>query len=186
LSPVVAAVRNAAPASAGLSGWALLAIDGLLLALPQREVCTIDLIANLKHLGSGHSWGSSHQAQGGESGADMPGNPAPGYEVGWLLQDGGAAWPVYSFDGELRIQKQMPDKRRLCIFIGSGSHVTGIACDRLELLETDDVLSVDAIPGCMAGVASPITGFARHQSVVVAVLNATSLHGYLACPGSRT
>jgi hypothetical protein len=80
----------------------------------------------------------------------------------------------------LQLQHPVPPARRLCVFIEAHDAVTGIACDRVQLLATDAELTVEPVPGCMTGMPSPITGFARHQAGITVVVTATVLADYLA------
>ena len=156
-----------------IAGWLVLAIDNLRLALPQREVRLIELLTDLAPSASG-------DVQGDTSAAQAPSGQAGGVSaIGWLLRRQGAAWPVYALDAGLHPQPAPPPARRLCVFIGTQADVIGFACDRVQLLATDAELTVEPVPGCMTGMASPITGFARHQKGITSVVTAAMLAAYL-------
>jgi hypothetical protein len=231
MSALATAVRDAAPQARPIAGWMVLAIDGLRLALPQRDVRLIELLADLAPATAGDVHGSTSVAGGRTPGAtdvhgstsvaggrtpgatdvhgstsvaggrtpgatDVHGSTsvaqAPSAEadgarrtpgaraIGWLSRKEGEPWPVYCLDGGLQLQHPVPPARRLCVFIEAHDAVTGIACDRVQLLATDAELTVEPVPGCMTGMPSPITGFARHQAGITVVVTATVLADYLA------
>jgi hypothetical protein len=184
----------------------VLAIDGLRLALPQRDVRLIELLADLAPATAGDVHGSTSVAgapcgeansarrtpgatdvHGSTSVAQAPSAEADGARrtpgaraIGWLSRKEREPWPVYCLDGGLQLQHPVPPARRLCVFIEAHDAVTGIACDRVQLLATDAELTVEPVPGCMTGMPSPITGFARHQAGITVVVTATVLADYLA------
>jgi hypothetical protein len=188
MSALATAVRDAAPQARPIAGWMVLAIDGLRLALPQRDVRLIELLADLAPPTAGDVHGSTSVAGGRTPGAtdvhgstSVAGGRTPGARaIGWLSRKEGEPWPVYCLDGGLQLQHPLPPARRLCVFIEAHGAVTGIACDRVQLLATDAELTVEPVPGCMTGMPSPITGFARHQAGITAVVTATVLADYLA------
>ena len=157
MSAAANAVRDAVPEALRAAGWLVLTIDSLRLALPQRDVRLIELVADLQPVAA-------------------EGEPA----IGRLLHEDADPWPAYCLDGELHLQRPVPAVRRICVFIEAGDHVTGIACDRVQSLATDAELTVEPVPGCMTGIRSPITGFARYQAEITAVLDAAALAAYLA------
>jgi hypothetical protein len=157
MSAAANAVRDAVPEALRTAGWLVLTIDSLRLALPQREVRLIELVADLQPVA-------------------IEDGPA----IGWLLHKDADPWPAYCLDGELLLQRPVPAARRICVFIEAGGLVTGIACDRVQSLATDAELTVEPVPGCMTGIRSPITGFARYQADITAVLSVTALAAYLA------
>ena len=161
MSAAASALRDVAPpavneASFTAAGWLVLVIDGLRLALPQRDVRLIELAAELQ-----------------------PATVADGQVIGWLPREDADPWPVYSFDGGLRLQRPAAETRRLCVFIEAGGQTTGIACDRVHALATDVELAVEPVPGCMTGIPSPLAGFARDQGGITAVLDVAALSGYI-------
>ncbi len=147
-------VRSSEPGIAG--GWLLLALDGLRLALPQREVVLITLMDDL--------------TAAGRDDAD---------EIGMLLRPQGPSWPVFGLDGVLGLERRPSETRRSCVFFGSGGEMRGLACDHLWSLASDADLSVAPVPGCLRAVRSPITGFARYRDGLVAVTHASELVAYL-------
>jgi hypothetical protein len=183
MSALAAVVHDATPVARPIAGWMVLAIDGLRLALPQCDVRLIELLVDLASSKPDEAAGSTRVAAAPCGAAnDARGTPAAsgGLEIGWRLRRKGEPWPVYCLDSGLRLQYPVPAARRMCVFIEAHGHVAGIACDRVLLLATDAALSVQPVPGCMTGMPSPITGFARHQAGITAVATATALAGYLA------
>lgn len=150
-----APLATAQPATA--AGWLVLAIDGLELALAQRSVRQVELIGDLHRAG-----------------------PASGSgPAAWLARRAGPSWPAYCVDGELRRLAEVPATRRLGVFFDTGETVCGILCDRVTTLASDAALTVEPLPGCMAGPASPLTGVARLGAGIAAVTSAAALFAYL-------
>jgi hypothetical protein len=158
MSATARAMHDTAPPSAAhTAGWVVLAIGGQHLALAQRDVRLMELVADL-----------------------TPPTVDTQYEIGWLARKNDEPWPVYCLDDELRLQRQAPAARRVCVFVATDTGTIGIACDRVQSLALDADLAVDPVPGCMTGVPSPIAGFARHKGGITAVLSPTALAGYIA------
>ena len=149
------AQSRVAPENAA-TGWLLLAIDGLRLALPQREIRLITLVGDLRI--------PAHN--------DTP-------EIGALAREDGTPWPVYALDGTLALDGRDSNSRRHCVFFESGGTVLGLLCDRLWSVANDARLLPEAVPGCLRARRSPITGFARHHDGLVAVTGAADLASYL-------
>lgn len=152
---IVQARSRVAPENAA-DGWLLLAIDGLRLALPQREIRLIALAGSLTT--------PAHH--------DTP-------EIGMLVREDGTPWPVYALDGALALEGRDSNTRRHCVFFESGGVVLGLLCDRLWSLAADARLLPEPVPGCLRVRRSPITGFARHRDGLVAVTGAADLASYL-------
>ena len=183
MNALAVVVHDAPPVARPIAGWMVLAIDGLRLALPQRDVRLIELLTDLAPSIAGDVQGGTRVAVapfGEANGARRTATATGELEIGWLSRKEGEPWPVYCLDGGLRLQYPVPPVRRMCVFIEAQGDVTGIACDRVQLLATDADLTVEPVPGCMTGIPSPITGFARHQGGVTVVVTATALAGYLA------
>ena len=138
-----------------VSGWLVLAIGDLRLALPQGEARQIELAA------------------------DLDAGDADGHEAGWLRRRSGDSWPAYSLDPALRVQPRAPSERRLCVFFVVREGARGILCDRVWSLAADDDLRREPLAGCMTGPLSPVAGLARFQERVAVVTSAAALGGYL-------
>lgn len=149
------AAAHAIPA-ATTTGWMVLAIGDQRLALAQRDVRLIGLVADLKLSAAGES-----------------------LEVGWLLQKNGSSWPVYCFDEALSLQRPAPAHRHVCVFFAAGEETLGILGDRVWSLAADADIVVEPLPACMTGLPSPVMGIANYQDSVVAVLGAGQIASYL-------
>jgi hypothetical protein len=143
--------------SLNISGWVVLAIGALRLALPQRDVRQIEPAADLKESAAGE-----------------------GLEVGWFLRDGTRSWPAYGLDEQLRLERPAAPARRLCVFTATDDEVRGIVCNRVWSLAADADLGVEPVPGCMIGPRSPATGLARFDDGVALVSDGAALAAYLA------
>lgn len=137
-------------------GWLVLALDGLRLALPQREIRLIALTGDL---------------------TAPERDTAP--EVGTLARADGLRWPAFSLDGTLALEPRPSRTRRSCVFFETNGAVRGLVCDRLWSLATDAELTAEPVPGCLRVRRSPITGFGRYRDGLVAVTRAADLASYL-------
>ncbi len=146
---------DAAPES--IAGWAVLAIDELWLALPQRDVRQFQLASDLE-----------------TAGTDMA------KAVGQLVASNGESWPAYNLDGSLKLQQAVPEARGVCIFFEREGRTFGLLCDRVWPLEGDTDLTVDPMPGCIKSRSSPITGLTQFQNRIAMVTNGAALSSYLA------
>jgi hypothetical protein len=154
---MAAAALKLAATAPSISGWAVLAIGAVRLALPQRGVRQIDLAVDLKISAAGE-----------------------GPAIGWLVRKSGASWPVYCLDERFGFEHPAPADRRLCVFFGSGDDVQGILCNHVWSLPSDADLAIEPLPGCATGQRSPATGLAQFMEGVSLVTSATALAAYLA------
>lgn len=136
-----------------VSGWAVLTLDGLRLALPQRDIVTLELASGLMV------------------------SPVGNVEVGTFVQNN-STWPVYALDAALTLQAAGVT-RRLCAFFQSSGPVQGILCDAFILLPSDGDLVAEALPGCMVHPHSPITSYALREHQMIAATTAQRLGIYL-------
>ena len=147
-------VARTSPTPATLAGWALLVMDGLTIALPQKDIVTIELSTAL---------------QPAESGSD---------EIGWLAQNAGR-WPVYCLDRHFASAPALAESVRVCMLFRSEQRILGLAGMQISLLAVDADLSVPPLPACLARPGSPLIGLALHRDVIVAVVHAQALADYL-------
>ena len=150
-TPPAETARSIAP------GWAVLGIDELRLALPQRDLRRFELASDLEAPGA-----KSAPAAGQFTAADD------------------ASWPAYNLDGTLHLQRVTPGARSLCAFFDAEGQTRGLLCDRVWSLAEDADLVVEALPGCMKGPPSPATGLARFQGRIAMVTNRDAISSYLA------
>lgn len=142
---------HAAPAA--VTGWAVLTLDGLRLALPQRDMVTLELASVLQM------------------------NPPGRVEVGRFVQKN-RTWSVYALDAALALQTAGVTQR-LCAFFKTAGQVRGLLCDTFSLLPQDDDLIAEPQPGCMAQVFSPLDGYVLRENQMVATTSAQRLGAYL-------
>lgn len=139
--------------SAGVAGWAVLSVDQLRLALPQRDMVSLELAGTLSN--------------------DTRQPP----QAGRLVLENGE-WPAYALDAALLPQPGAA--RRLCVFFRARADVLGVLCDALVLLPADSDLVAETLPGCMISVHSPVLGYALRDARVIAVTSAQALEAYIA------
>lgn len=154
MSAVAQRNARAAPAPATLEGWALLVMDGLTLALPQRDVVTIELTTALQFSAPGDN------------------------EIGWLTQNA-KRWPVYCLDRDFASAPALADTARVCLLFRSEQRILGLAGTQISLLAADADLSVPPLPVCFTRRGSPLIGLALHHDAIVTVVNAQALSDYL-------
>jgi hypothetical protein len=138
-------------------GWAVLVIDELWLAMPQRDVRQFALASDLEASGA-------NLAQAG----------------GQPLAGSGESWPVYSLDGSLQLQRATPKARSICVFFDAEGQTHGLLCDRVWSLAEDADLVVETLPGCIKGRPSPATGLAQFRNRIAMVTSRGALSAYLA------
>lgn len=167
------AVTHAAPAPLTLAGWALLTMDGVTLALPQKDIVTIELVSALQPVQDG------------------------GNEIGWFAQDA-QRWPVYCLDRGFALAPTLAPAVRVCVLFRCNSYTPplpalspsvrgnvnelrtlGLAGTQVSLLAADADLSVPPLPTCLARPGSPLAGLALHRDAIVAVVHAQPLGLYL-------
>ena len=149
-----------AAASVTLTGWALLTMDGVTLALPQRDIATIELVSALQPPG----------ADGGP-------------EIGRFAHDA-ERWPVYCLDRRLAPAPALVTAARVCMLFRSDGRTLGLAGKQVSLLAADADLAVQPLPACLARPGSPLTGLALHRDRIVAVMHAPALTEYLSPLGA--
>lgn len=143
--------------AATIAGWAVLAIDALWLALPQRDVRQFEVASNLQERAAGAA-----------------------AEVGRFIAGSGESWPVYNLDESLRLQRRAPAARRICVFFEAPGETSGLLCDRVWSLPQDTDLHVEPVPGCFTGLPSPTTGLAQFRKRMAVVTNRGAICLYLA------
>lgn len=143
------------------SPYVLLGLDGLDLVLPQRDVRSLEPIADIVF-------------------APMPGY---GTAVGFI-DFIGANRPVYCLDGTLSALRKAPLERRVCALLGRGGRLWGLLCDRVAILE-ESSLQPQLIPPCMDSPAAPVDGFALYAERLVLMTGAEPLSRLLAVPSDQ-
>ena len=138
-------------------GWAVLVIDELWLALPQRDVRQFGLTSELE--------------------APAANLPRAG---GQFPAESGEFWPAYSLDGSLQLQQVTPEVRSVCVFFEAGGKTRGLLCDRVWSLADNADLVVEPMPGCAKGPPSPATGLAQFRGRIAMVTDPSALSTYLA------
>lgn len=140
-----------------LTGWALLSMDGLVLALPQKDIVTIVLAADLQ------------PAPDAGMGSDRA--------TGWITLDAQYR-PVYCLDGHLAVASTLISAVRVLLF-RSDERILGLAGTHISLLANDSDIVVPPLPACLKQPGSPLVGLALRNNAIVYVLNAQMLGRYL-------
>ncbi len=140
------------------SPYVLLGLDELELVLPQRDVRSLEPMADIVF-------------------APMPESGTAIGHIDFI----GAYRPVYCLDGVLSVLREAPLERRVCVLLGRGDQLRGLLCDRAAILE-ESSLQPQPIPPCMDSPASPVGGFALYAGRLVLMTGAEALSQWLAVP----
>ncbi len=136
-------------------GWVLFAFDGLRFVVPQKDVKTIELHSALQIAVDGEA------------------------QTGWYEQ-AGELWPAYSLDRNLALQAHLPRARQFCVFMEAAGKVSGVLCDHVSILESDDELAVQPMARCLVAEHSPLRGLGLHNGEVVLATRSADFAAYLA------
>lgn len=90
----------------------------------------------------------------------------------------GAWWPVYGLSGELRLLRQLPEQRRVCLLLDNGADRFGLVADEFEMLTPPPPLF--AVPACMAPPDGLIRALARFETRIGGVTDTEGLAARLA------
>jgi hypothetical protein len=143
--------------SATAPGWAVLAIDELFLALPQRDICLFEVATDLQ----------AREVNLAEA-------------IGYFQTHRDESWPVYRLDGALQLQRAVSEKRRIYVFFEAQGQTRGLLCDRVWSLAEDADIAAEPMPGCIKGPPSPATGLTQFRDRIAMVTDRAALSSYLA------
>lgn len=145
---------NLSPASAILQGWALLTIDDIKLAVPQKDIVTIGLVSVLQ--------------------------PAQdvGNAIGWFLHNEERRL-VYCLDRNLVPVPMLTKTARVCVLVRTHERIFGLVGTQVVLLASNADLLVQPLPSCLVQSGSPLAGFALHHDSLVLSININLLADYL-------
>jgi hypothetical protein len=147
-----AVLKPAAPVQT--PGWVVLVIDDLKLALPQRDVRTIDVVSALEVATDGDA------------------------VAAWLVHND-ARWPAYDVDEQLSPRSTTPTRRRFCVFLHDGDALAGILCDAVSLLVADADLVMASIPAALIEPHSPVRWAGLADGQMLAATRGDLLLAYL-------
>jgi len=159
MSAISRSLTSAATPTA-LAGWALLSMDGLMLALPQKDIVSIVLTADL------------------QPAPEATLEPATGSDraIGWLKQDA-QYWPVYCLDRHLAVSTLIGAARVL--LFRSGERILGLVGTQVSLLANDADIVAPPLHACLKRPGSPLVGLALRNNAIVTVINAQMLGRYI-------
>ena len=136
--------------------YALLTIEQHMLLLPQREVCTLESVLNIR-----------------------TGNP-PDDGVGWL-SFGHHDWPVYGMDTALNPLSAVPANQRICALLTLEEGYFGLLCSNASTAQSSAV-ACRPLPRAMAKPLTPIRALVWFGDRVGLVSTAIALAAYLSVP----
>lgn len=144
-----------------LTGWVLLSMGGLMLALPQKDIVTTVLTADLQSAPEA----SPETGMGSDR------------AIGWLKLEAQYS-PVYCLDGHLAVVSTLIGAARVLLF-RSDERILGLAGTHISLLANDADIVVPPLPACLKQPGSPLVGLALRNNAIVYVINAQMLGRYL-------
>ena len=142
------------PAAATLAGWALLTMDGVRLALPQKDIVTIGLVAAL-----------------------LPAQDAVN-AIGCFVHNG-ERWLVYCLDRCFVPVPMLATTARVCVLVRVQERIFGLVGTQVVLLASNADLEVQPLPACLVQSGSPLAGLALHNDGIVLSVHASLLADYL-------
>lgn len=161
MNAISRSLTSATTPTTALTGWALLSMDGLVLALPQKDIVTIVLAADLQPAPEA----SPETGMGSDR------------AMGWLKLNAQYR-PVYCLDGHLAVASTLISAVRVLLF-RSDERILGLAGTQISLLANDSDIVVPPLPACLKQPGSPLVGLALRNNAIVYVLNAQMLGRYL-------
>lgn len=136
--------------------YALLAFAGIQLALPQRDVVSIDLAT------------------------DIDTSAAAGNRLGTLAK-AGRQWSVYALSDSFDVLHQLVDQRRFCVSFGSGTddNAFALSCELVEAVSVANAGIVQPLAECMLMPAMPMQHCFRNDKGLVLVSDQLGIRDYL-------
>lgn len=137
----------------GQRPFSLLNIGGLHLAVPQKDIDTL------------------------EPAADIDGGSVPPHGIGWVRL-GRQRWPVFCLSAELRPLTHLPPDHGTCAVLATEGHAIGLVCADVSLIHLPEAAMVP-LPAAMALPGRPIRGLAQREGQVLCLSSARDLAEYV-------
>ena len=125
------------------ANFAVLALDGFRLLLPQNEIHRLEPMEDIEPV------------EGDET------------HAGWATLDD-KRWPVYCLSANLRAMAAIPASRRVCVLLEHLDRYFGLACEQVGILKGTQ-MRVFPLPACMRTPGTPVRALAIHQDRVLSV-----------------
>jgi len=145
--------RQIRASSVAVASFTLLHIDQTMLLIPRGDVRALELAI------------------------DMDRQACPAGGTGWIAF-GQQRCPVYCPSAELDWRADLPPDRNVCALIGAGSHIFGLLCGEVALVNSDDI-ALHKMPAAMAAADSPFRQLAIHGSRLACVSSAEEIFARL-------
>jgi CheW-like protein len=127
---------------------AVLSLGAVKLCLPQNEIRTLEPVLDLREVDAG-------------------------LVVGVIeVEDG--EWPVFCLSEDLVPQPELPIGRRVCVLLGHGEVLFGLACERVESLQAVLVRSVP-VPEAVAREGSAIRSLGLYGEEILCMSSTRAL-----------
>lgn len=134
----------------------VLSIGAVKLCLPQNEIRTLEPVLDLREVDEGLA-------------------------VGVMEVDDGV-WPVFCLSEDLVPQSDLPVERRVCVLLGHGETLFGLACERVESLQAALVRLVP-VPEAVAREGSAIWSLGLYGEEIVCMSSTRALADLLESHG---
>lgn len=129
--------------------------DGMVIAVPQAEVISVDVAANIQLSAKDSKIG----------------------EIAFQTQ----FYPVFGLSATLQIQPDLAATRRFCVLLGTaGQPAFALACDTVKPLLLDHAQMLQALPAAMQSANTPITYLVQHEQQMLFVTSTEALVTYFA------
>ena len=130
--------------SQSLSGWLIMEIDRLRLAVPRTDTVSVELVADLSFTDTGEGGGQA-----------------------WFDNKRGR-WPVYGLSDRFAIDSKL-DGRRFVIMLHQGQEQLGVLCDQVRILARQDALVAEPLPQWVLGEGTPTRNIAVLEDEIILV-----------------
>jgi hypothetical protein len=134
----------------------VLSLGAVKLCLPQNEIRTLEPVLDLREVDAGLAVGVIE------------------------VEDG--VWPVFCLSEDLVPQSELPVGRRVCVLLGHGEVLFGLACERVESLQAALVRLVP-VPETVAREASAIWSLGLYGEEILCMSSTRALADLLESHG---
>ncbi len=136
--------------------YVLLDVGGLRLSVPQEEVVSVEVVADVEE------------------------GDAEGNEVG-ALHYAGRRWPVYALSPELSLQRDLSPSHKFCVCIAGHDQASAcaLACDEVSVLTLDAETPIEPLPQMMRTSTTPVRCLLRQDEALVLMTEARALSDYV-------
>ncbi|MFW2374449.1 MAG: hypothetical protein ACN4GM_15085 [Gammaproteobacteria bacterium] len=140
---------------------AILSIGSLSLAIPQTDIVSVDVVADVKP------------------------NDTDNTLVAASLHRQDGQWPVYAFSDTLKPMPNLAESCRFCVCIKRDDIFYALACDSVGVSLLDSDTPTEEIPEMMKSETTPVVKLMHYQQDIALIVDAFSMNHYLETLGAR-